>query len=87
MGIELIVHYYSNLGNKMTEVVKELKKMIDEVEADGTQVIGLHLTPEMSKAIHFELSQMYGCDLDEDLTLLFGIEVLSQDADELEMVT
>ena len=40
----------------------------------------------MAKAIHFELSQRYGCDLDEDLALLFGIEALSQDVDELEMV-
>jgi len=71
----------------MTEVVNELKKQIDKVEADGTQVIGIHLTPEMAKAIRWELTQMYGSDPGEDLTLLFGAAVISQDADELKLET
>lgn len=70
----------------MTEAVKELKQKIDEAEVDGSQVIGVHLTPEMTKAIHWELTQMYGRDLGEDLTLLYGVEVLSQDSDELILV-
>ncbi|MES9897975.1 MAG: hypothetical protein ABW148_03005 [Sedimenticola sp.] len=69
----------------MTEVVNELKKKIDEAEADGSQVTGIHMTAEMAKAIRWELTQMYGSDPGEDLTLLFGAAVLSQDADELKL--
>ncbi len=71
----------------MTDALNELKQKIDEVEADGTQVIGIHLTPEMTKAIHWELTQMYGSDPGEHLTLLFGTAVVSQDADELKLDT
>lgn len=71
----------------MTDVLKELKRKIEEVEKDGTQVIGVHLTKEMAQAIHWELKQMYGLDWDDDLTLLYGIEVVSQDADELILET
>ncbi len=69
----------------MTAIVDELKKKIDEAEADGSQVIGIHLTAEMAKAIRWELTQMYGNDPGEELTLLFGAAVLSQDADELKL--
>jgi len=71
----------------MTDTLNELKKKIDEVEADGTQVIGINLTAEMTKAIRWELTQMYGSDPGEDLTLLFGTAVISQDADELKLET
>ena len=71
----------------MTEVVNELKKMIEQAEADGSQVIGIHLTAEMAKAIRWELTQMYGSDPGDELTLLFGAAVLSQDADELKLET
>ncbi len=71
----------------MTEVVNELKEKIDQAEADGSQVIGIHLTAEMTKAIRWELTQMYGSDPGEDLTLLFGAAVISQDADELKLET
>ncbi|MES9858587.1 MAG: hypothetical protein ABW166_18575 [Sedimenticola sp.] len=69
----------------MTEVVDELKKRIDEAEADGSQVTGIHMTAAMAKAIRWELTQMYGSDPGEDLTLLFGAAVLSQDAAELKL--
>jgi hypothetical protein len=71
----------------MTDVVNELKRQIDKVEEDGTQVIGIHLTAEMAKAIRWELNQMYGSDPGEDLTLLFGTAVVSHDADELKLDT
>lgn len=71
----------------MTEAVDELKKQIDLAEQDGSQVIGIHLTPEMAKAIRWELTQMYGSDPGEELTLLFGAEVISQDAEELKLDT
>ncbi len=71
----------------MTEVVNELKEKIDQAEADGSQVTGIHLTAEMTKAIRWELTQMYGSDPGEDLTLLFGAAVISQDADELKLET
>ncbi|MES9903694.1 MAG: hypothetical protein ABW168_13600 [Sedimenticola sp.] len=67
----------------MTETVDELKKRMDEAEADGSQVMGIYLTAGMAKAIRWELKQMYGSDPGEDLTLLFGAAVLSQDAPEL----
>jgi len=71
----------------MTEAVNELKKQIDQAEADGSQVTGIYLTAEMAKAIRWELTQMYGSDPGEDLTLLFGAAVISQDADELKLET
>jgi len=71
----------------MTAVVDELKRQIDEAEADGSQVIGIHLTAEMAEAIRWELKQMYGSDPGSELTLLFGAAVLSQDADELKLET
>ncbi len=67
----------------MTAIVDELKRKIAQAEADGSQVIGIRLTAEMAKEIRWELTQMYGQDPGEELTLLFGAEVLSQDADEL----
>ena len=69
----------------MTEALKELKEKIDQAEVDGSQVIGIHLTAEITKATRWELHQMYGCDYG-DPSLLFGAEVLSHDADELELV-
>ena len=71
----------------MTEMIDELKRQIDEVEADGSQVIGIYLTAEMAKAIRWELKQMYGSDPGSELTLLFGAAVLSQNADELRLET
>ncbi len=70
----------------MTEVVKELKAKMEHLESDGSQVIGIHLTAELSKAIRWELHQMYGVDYG-DPSLLFGAEVLSHDADELRFET
>lgn len=67
----------------MIDPLKDLKQRIDEAEVDGSQVMGLHLTPEMTKAIRWELHLMYGKDPGDELTLLYGVEVLSQDADEL----
>ncbi len=67
----------------MTAIVDELQRKIAQAEADGSQVIGIRLTAEMAKEIRWELTQMYGQDPGEELTLLFGAEVLSQDADEL----
>ncbi|MEJ1298012.1 MAG: hypothetical protein RPU64_04540 [Candidatus Sedimenticola sp. (ex Thyasira tokunagai)] len=69
----------------MTEVVKEIKKKIDEAEADGSQVTGIHLTAEMAKAVRWELTQMYGSDPGEDLMPLYGAAVLSRDAPELKL--
>jgi hypothetical protein len=71
----------------MADATIKLKEKIDEFEADGTQVIGIHLTPEMTKAIRWELHLMYGKDPGDDLVLLFGAAVLSQDADELRFET
>ncbi len=71
----------------MSDVVTELKREIETAEADGSQVIGIHLTAEMAKAIRWELHLMYGKDPGEELILLYGAEVLSHDADKLTLVT
>ena len=70
----------------MTAVVDELKRKMAEAEADGSQVIGLHLTAALTREIRWELTQMYGSDPGPDLQLLFGAEILSQDADELKLI-
>jgi hypothetical protein len=71
----------------MTAVVDELKRQIDLAEQDGSQVIGIHLTPAMAQAIRWELTQMYGSDPGEELTLLFGAAIITQDAEELKLDT
>lgn len=71
----------------MTAVVDELKRKIAKIEKDGSQVIGIHLTAKLTKEIRWELTQMYGSDPGPNLQLLFGAEVLSQDADELKLIT
>ncbi|MBF0628876.1 MAG: hypothetical protein HQL91_11730 [Magnetococcales bacterium] len=49
-------------------------------EADGRQALGVHLTPELTKAVRWELHQYYGADPGEQLTTLYGMEILSLDA-------
>ena len=71
----------------LSDTVLELKEGMERVEADGSLVVGIHIPPKMAKALHFELVQLYGADHGEDLILLFGAEVLSQDADELKFIT
>lgn len=71
----------------LPETVLALKEEMERVEEDGSLVVGIHLPAEMAKAIHFELSQMYGANHGNDLILLFGAEVISQDADQLKLIT
>lgn len=52
-------------------------------EANGRHAMGVHLTPELTKALRWELHQYYGNDPGEQLTTLYGMEILSFDAAEL----
>jgi hypothetical protein len=62
-----------------TEEVKQLKA---KFEADGSQALGVHLTKEQAKDIRRELHLYYGFDNGENLTTLFGMEVMDIDAPE-----
>ena len=77
----------ANTAHKLSDAVMLLKEEMEKIEDDGSLVVGIHLPAEMAKTIHFELTQLYGADHGEDLVLLFGAEVLSQDADELKFIT
>lgn len=70
----------------LPETVLLLKEEMERAEEDGSLVVGIHLPGQMARKIHFELSQMYGTNHGKDLILLFGAEVLSQDADELALI-
>ncbi len=64
-------------------LLKELKKKIDEFEKDGRYCMGINLTHEMAVEVRKELRYLYGRDLGENPTILFGKEVTSIDAPEL----
>ena len=61
--------------------LSEVKKLKNEFEADGSQAMGVHLTKEQSTELRRELHHLYGFDNGENLTTLYGIEVMSTDAD------
>ncbi|MDH3976171.1 MAG: hypothetical protein OEV42_18015 [Deltaproteobacteria bacterium] len=63
-------------------LVKDIKKKMEEFEADGRHCMGIHLTSEMAAEVRKELQYLYGKDLGIP-TLLFGREILSVDATEL----
>ncbi|MBF0427567.1 MAG: hypothetical protein HQL94_01480 [Magnetococcales bacterium] len=65
------------------ETVKQILAQQATFEADGRQAMGVHLTPELAKVIRWELHQYYGSDPGEQLTTLYGMEILSMDAKEL----
>ena len=44
-----------------------------------------HIPAEMAKKLHFELYKMHSTGTDNELILLFGAEVLSQEADKLSL--
>ncbi|MEO5363406.1 MAG: hypothetical protein H7838_07260 [Magnetococcus sp. DMHC-8] len=67
--------------------LKEFEQLKENFEADGQQAIGVHLTPEQAGFLRWELHQLYGRDLGESLPALFGLEVLSNDAEALRFVT
>ncbi|MBF0341091.1 MAG: hypothetical protein HQL95_09050 [Magnetococcales bacterium] len=63
--------------------LKEILKCKLAFEADGKQAMGVNLPPELAKLVRWELHQYYGADPGEQLTTLYGMEVLSLDADEV----
>ncbi|MCF6281381.1 MAG: hypothetical protein L3J28_04085 [Candidatus Polarisedimenticolaceae bacterium] len=71
----------------LSDTVLELKEAMEEVEADGSLVVGIHIPAKMAKKLHFELYRMHSTGADNELILLFGAEVLSQEADKLTFIT
>ncbi|MBF0447810.1 MAG: hypothetical protein HQL67_06380 [Magnetococcales bacterium] len=63
--------------------LSELKTLKNRFESDGSMAIGVHLTQEQAKALRRELHHLYGFDNGENLTTLYGVEVLATDAEAL----
>ena len=67
------------------DAVNDLKIKVALFEERHGQVTAIHLTAEMTRQIRWELNQLYGSDPGEQLTLLFGTEVVSQSAKEFKL--
>lgn len=63
--------------------LKEVKEWRAKFEADGRQALGIHLTAAQAAALRDELHHLYGKDPGPRLTTLYGMEVLSVDAESL----
>ncbi|MEO5351637.1 MAG: triose-phosphate isomerase [Magnetococcus sp. XQGC-1] len=59
------------------------EQLKDKAEEGGRQVVGVHLTPDQAGFLRWELHQLYGKDPGETLPTLYGVEVLSSNAQEL----
>jgi len=66
---------------------QELLAMKKKFEHDGRQAMGVHLPAKDAKELRWELHQMYGQDPGPVIATLFGMEVLSYDADEVSFET
>jgi hypothetical protein len=59
------------------------EQLKEKAEEEGRQVVGVHLTPDQAGFLRWELHQLYGKDPGETLPTLYGVEVLSSNAQEL----
>ncbi len=59
----------------------EIKRIKKEFEADGSQALEVHLTKEQAEELRRELHHLYGFDNGENLTTLYGMEVVDIDAE------
>ncbi|MDH4130112.1 MAG: hypothetical protein OEV44_15255 [Spirochaetota bacterium] len=60
--------------------IKELKQLIDEFEKDGKHCMGVHLPKNVAIEIQKELTNLYRFN-QKDLTTIYGVEILSTNAD------
>ncbi|MBF0161045.1 MAG: hypothetical protein HQL88_02045 [Magnetococcales bacterium] len=67
--------------------LEAFKSLKESFEADGSQAVGVHLTPEQAGFLRWELHQLYGTDPGPCLPTLYGLEVLSTDAPALRFVS
>ncbi|MBF0308922.1 MAG: hypothetical protein HQL56_05280 [Magnetococcales bacterium] len=67
----------------MADLLDRIKHLKTAFEAGGRQAMGIRLTPEQAVSLRWELHQMYGFDPGESLTTLYGLEVLSTEAEQL----
>lgn len=77
----------ADTASVLSDTVLILKEAMEKVEADGSLVTGMHLPAEMAKKLHFELYSTHGIEEQNELILLFGAEVLSQEAETLRFIT
>ncbi|MBF0296907.1 MAG: hypothetical protein HQL96_17115 [Magnetococcales bacterium] len=63
--------------------LKDLLARKNDFEADGHHALGVHLPTDWAKELRWELHQYYGKDPGERLTTIYGMEVLTLDAEEL----
>jgi len=59
----------------------EFKTLKDAFEADGSQALGVYLPADDAKELRRELTSYYAQDPGEWLTTIYGVQVLSIDAD------
>lgn len=62
--------------------LEQFKALKDAYEADGRQALGVHLPASDAKELRRELTSYYAQDPGEWLTTIYGVQVLSIDADE-----
>lgn len=63
--------------------MKEFKQLLQRFEADGRHAMGVELPARVAAELRWELYQLYGADPGKELTTLFGVAVLSTDADQI----
>lgn len=65
----------------------ELKTLKETFEQDGRQATGVRLTADQAADCRWELHQLYGYDPGEYLTPLYGLEIVSIQAETLQFDT
>lgn len=63
--------------------LKEFSALKEDYERDGRQATGVRLTPDQARELRRELAHLYGQDPGERLTTLYGLEVLTIQADRI----
>ncbi|MBF0444053.1 MAG: hypothetical protein HQL68_00570 [Magnetococcales bacterium] len=66
---------------KILMTIDEIKDLKNAFEADGSQAMGVYLTKAQATELRHELHLYYGFDNGENLTTLFGMEVMDIDAE------
>ena len=70
------------MNNVACSSLEQFKALKDAYEADGRLAMGVHLTASDAGELRRELTSYYGQDPGEWLTTLYGVQILSINAEE-----